>query len=793
MDSRRYLGQAGMEAAVLPSRAAYLIAGGSMAGFRTAVAHASSRWGGMTEPIVEVQASGLSPLHEQTVRVAKVEAFVNIDADFETAKKLAQGFGLPIVDHAVIRKSQVAFTCSLAAVMQFTDPAYPPLAASPTGALWQLAAAGCVEPRRSLEHVRVGRQEDEFGRYQLHEDTRIQSTLAQFGDYPSSPLRRAPTVLWVVEGGGFADSIDFWNTRALLPVYTMEMPMLLLPGAETVKHWVGFPEQVAGSLKSRLGEFTPDVALVSRSASPEQLLELASVLGLEPSEEEPWAGAGMPASPARTAPFTFRTDLDPTAWVTFERHYGLPTSFDVQVFADGPSTLRFTQPVRFNGYAGALVRFWGEPLLGLPTRPSIAELVHPDAQWRDGKLQLAFQTMPHQLAVQMTFPLLPQATERLLGDVTIRHQLSSAGRLGTALAERADSSALLDPGVYEAAIALTTPRSKELLKQLKGLRADGHPDADLAELAATWGGRSERRYLTADKLTAVRAEDRATALEQLCALGWAERGLESICPSCTSRSFVPLDQTTRTPQCPGCGAVSAYQSRAAHAAVHYRLDSFTDRASDNGLLPHLLVIAELCRRKPRSHFLPGTDVTFEDGTQEEVDIFGVWDGKVLSGEVKTSASEFTQAQLQRDVALSQRLGADVHLLASITPVDEAVRNAARELCDAAGLELEVLDQADLRPAAHKPAPATAADGLGWLRTATADLTALIEKGKPVSRGQVARILKTASGGAAPVPGHIAALSWALTEHGDHAADLLLRALGVLDAAIHMHGAAGPKA
>ncbi|MFD3890523.1 hypothetical protein [Streptomyces microflavus] len=111
--------------------------------------------------------------------------------------------------------------------------------------------------------------------------------------------------------------------------------------------------------------------------------------------------------------------------------------------------------------------------------------------------------------------------------------------------------------------------------------------------------------------------------------------------------------------------------------------------------------------------------------------------------MKTSASEFNEAQLRRGVALSRRLGADVHLLASITPVDEAVRNTARELCDAAGLELEVLDQAGLRSAAHKPVPATAADGLGRLRTATADLAALIEKGKPVSHGQVTRILKTA--------------------------------------------------
>ncbi|MFG2564690.1 hypothetical protein ACGFR6_04535 [Streptomyces sp. NPDC048567] len=792
MDSRRYLGQAGLEAAVLPSRAAYLIAGGSAAGFRTAVTRASSRWGGMTEPIVEALDLGLSPLHEQTVRVAKVEALVNIDAPPLAAEEIAEVLGLPVVALADMRESDAVFTCSPDEVRESTDPAYAPIAASPTGPLWQLAGAGCVEPGLP-EHARVSEREDEFGRYQLQGDTRIQSTVAQFGEYESTTPGHTSMVLWVVEDEGFADSLDFWNTRALRPVDTIDMPMLLLPGVNAVKHWLGFPEQVARFLGSRPGQFAPDVALVSRSASPDQLLELASVLGLVPTEEEPRAGARIPEPPARVAPFTFRTDLDPTAWVTLERHYGVPTSFDVQVFADGPSTLRFAQPVRFNGHAGALVRFWGEPLLGLPARPSIARLVHPDAQWRDGKLQFTVMPMSPQLAVPMTFPLLPQATERLLSDVATWHQLSSAGRLGTALAENADSSVLLEPGVYEAAVALTTPRSKELLKRLKELRADGDPDADLAELAATWGGRSERRYLSAGKLPNVMAEDQAAALERLCALGWAERGLESLCPSCTSRSFVPLDQTTGTPQCSGCGAVSTYQSGGAATAVHYRLDSFTDRASDNGLLPHLLVIAELCRRKPRSHFLPGTDVTFEDGAQEEVDIFGVWDGKVLSGEVKTSASEFTEAQLRRDVALSQRLGADVHLLASVTPVVEDVRNIARELCAAAGLELEVLDQADLRPAAHKPVPATAADGLGWLRTATADLASLIEKDKPVSHGQVARTLKTASGGAAPVPGHIEALSWALTEHRDDAADLLHRLLRVLDAAVHEHSAASPNA
>ncbi|MFD8814205.1 hypothetical protein ACFV23_22580 [Streptomyces sp. NPDC059627] len=84
---------------------------------------------------------------------------------------------------------------------------------------------------------------------------------------------------------------------------------------------------------------------------------------------------------------------------------------------------------------------------------------------------------------------------------------------------------------------------------------------------------------------------------------------------------------------------------------------------------------------------------------------------------------------------------------------------------------------------------TAADGLCWLRTATADLVSLMEKGRPINRGRVAQILKTASGGGAPVAGHIEVLSWALSEHGDRAVELLRGLLGALDTAIRERDAA----
>ena len=77
--------------------------------------------------------------------------------------------------------------------------------------------------------------------------------------------------------------------------------------------------------------------------------------------------------------------------------------------------------------------------------------------------------------------------------------------------------------------------------------------------------------------------------------------------------------------------------------MHYRLNSHLDFLSDQGVLPHLLAIAALQRQGKKSHFVPGVDVWFSQDLSDkpEADIFGVRDGQVLCGEVKTSASEFT--------------------------------------------------------------------------------------------------------------------------------------------------------
>jgi hypothetical protein len=125
----------------------------------------------------------------------------------------------------------------------------------------------------------------------------------------------------------------------------------------------------------------------------------------------------------------------------------------------------------------------------------------------------------------------------------------------------------------------------------------------------------------------------------------------------------------------------------------YRLNSHLDLLSDQGVLPYLLAIEALRRQGTRSYFLPGIDVWFstDDSDKAEADLFGLRGGRVLSGEVKTSATEFTAEQVERDVNLSSRLEADTHVLAATDDIPAETVETARQLCQAKGLELVVLE------------------------------------------------------------------------------------------------------
>ncbi|QMU68348.1 hypothetical protein [Streptacidiphilus sp. P02-A3a] len=777
MDSFRE-GPLTMQAAVLPSRAVYLIAKGSRSGFIRAVQEATGRWGGMTEPIVPVATDG--SVNHRLIRMlafADAQAAVNIDIDPVVAQKAAEALGLPLLS---LDQAASMATCPPSAVrtprqlpmqmgrgLRLADlqPQYVHAAADQP--LWHIAALGCpAEASLLVSRPAIGG--DDVWRTQLGRSALLCLTTEQLGEYHRLQPAEACAVAWITDPESLDDSLAFWNVRALSPLDSLAFPLVLF--TSDVLYWQQAAGQL-GSFISRSGH--SNVAIVSRSLMPEQLDELAGAMDLVPAGTVPSGDA--PEGPGHA--LTYRTDLDPAEWVRHERSYGMLADFDVHVLSGRPTLMRVPSPVVFQEHGGTLLRIFGEPLDGLPQRKEVAELVGLQAEWRSRGLQVAVSAGPY-WSFELNFPTLLDATRALLKATASSYALSQPGRLATALQGQADMRLLLDPGVYECADTLTTPRSQKLRRELEDAVAEQDAQrAELVEIASRWGGRAERRFLPARQVPLPQSMA-LEALEKLCVMGWAERGLQSTCPDgCRTTAFHPMPQASHQPVCPACQSPVTYTGESGNLSVVYRLNGLVDRAADHGVLPHLLVIEALTRDKPQSYFLPGTDLVLDgEATTPEVDIFGVWGGKVLAGEVKTSASDFDSEQLERDVKLSKRLGADIHLLASLDVVPTHTVGQARTLCWREGLKLVVYDRGQLRPEAPEDGRAdTAAEAFQHLNAAVSALSADLQKNPSRTARKSGLFLKTALDPRSPSGGQVAALEALITKYG---ADLIAPLSGV---------------
>lgn len=694
------IGQATAQVAVVPARAAYLIAAGSPAGFRRAAQEASTRWAGMTELIVPVTSRGhVAPAWKQLIEIGRVDCLVNVEVAGDAAVKVAEGLQLPLVDLRHIDRSGPSRWSIHPANVATDRPASSAYVMSTSDAapLWEITAAGDLTPEHTSDlgaeaFARRPRTADEIGRAQLSNLTLLDRTLEQFGEYQASngPFP-SPSVLWVTQPNSLKDCIWYWNCRALRSLTFAPLPMTLLPSSG-LEAWVDFDRQFIATL-ARPEDIEPDVVMCSLSVNESRLAVIADLLGLTRSTKKLRTAQRSPPPDLRSPPFTYQLNVDPRSFVTFGRAYGRTAEAVVQTGT--PRTmLSLDSPVRFTGSGFALLRVSSSALDHLPRRDSTAALVLQNADWSDGALQIRTNANSR-YRIDLTIPSLEEATWALVREAAPDSRLSDKGRLAHRLDEIASAQIVLEPGVHEVIRELTTPRSKELLRELARLRGEGHSDADLADLAAAWGGRAERRYRSAADLRSTVGKHASRAAEMLATESWAERGLEVRCDQCSLRSFVPLREAEARSTCPACRAERPYEA-APDLRISYRLNSLVDRASDQGVIAHLIAAAALRLRDPRTHVLMGVDMTLTPGTSTEIDLLGVHGGKVIAGEAKTSPVEFDESQLRRDIQNSRQLGVDQHLLVSPKPIEPAIVEQAAALTAKAGLELLIVERGDIR-------------------------------------------------------------------------------------------------
>lgn len=687
------VGQAIAHLDIRPQRAAYLVPAGSGDAVRQAIASASRRWGGIAEPIIPVSSRGrIAENWLRTLQLLRAHVLVNVGLT-----DLARSGAERRIGNASVPLDKLRGPAEGAHPL-LVRPAPPSgtVVLPPDGSLLQLAAAGTIPLDEVADWSQLGvgvyraRTDDECARAQLHGTTVLAVTATALGELQARNMFPGPAVVWVARANAVRDAVEFWNARALSPRRLHRAPILLIP--PNIEPWVNFAEHFASFLVVNPRN-EPDVVITGRSVPRQRLEAVRDLLQLHPHTGQRLRSTRRSIAD-RESPATAAIGLDPFHWLLFKRAVGARSSSLVQVVRP-TTTVRIASPINFDERVGGFIRaeISGPEQLNVPRRRAVAQLFLNDAEWGPSGVEVCTVPRPlYDLTLRIPSP------GEILGaslkpGVTV--QLSDKGRYAEAVARLAGGTEVfLEPGVIDVITALTTPRRSSLLRELRAAGRASVDDATLAELADEWGRKAQQSISTLPQISQVVGSNPTVIgriLNVLVPNGVVARGFLIGCDTCLIRTFAALPDVTRRPECPACGAQAEYRSNGREPTLHYRLNALVDRANDNGALVHLAAQAALERRGPQSFFLPGADVRISDRVRGEIDVVGTMGHDIIAGEVKTSPSAFTRKQLYRDIELTAAIGADVHVVAAIGPLDESKRSLIEHLTERHGLSDLILD------------------------------------------------------------------------------------------------------
>jgi hypothetical protein len=503
-----------------------------------------------------------------------------------------------------------------------------------------------------------------------------------------------PTIVAVVNPDSFADAVMFWNMRALAPVRFGRPPICL-----TRKEGVtdeGFFKLLEERIDRLIPRTTPDVIVYGTTVDSAEVDMVVGRLG--------WTidrGTGLTVTitarrqAPRAQPISIRIRKDPI-WVNWgRREVGAYTRQLVQLHRDH-TIVDTDSPVVFTNSIGGQIRarFWGAPELALPPGDRFGSLFQEHAIIKDGAVEI--QTAPDK---RYTFTLkLPEPSQLLaasLSEANVSFKPSDKGLLAAGvLARLRDRSVLRDPHTLPVIRALTTQR---IAYDIKALRAEFNSISDelLKQLAtALVNVRQDFRPLRdiASRIGGLSVIDIAPAAERLVETELAIRGLRVDCSICGLSSFLEMSDVGATVVCPGClsQARVAVEPVRKEAELHYRLNALVDRASDNGILIHLLAATALQQLNSRAYVLPGASLVI-DGQDAETDILALVDGEIGTGEAKPAAKYFADGQLQHDIQIATSLRAANHIMACLEPLPPDLVGKAVDLCRNQGIRLWTLE------------------------------------------------------------------------------------------------------
>jgi hypothetical protein len=543
---------------------------------------------------------------------------------------------------------------------------------------------------------------------QIAGTTTIETTREQLSELPGSQWIHAPSLIWVTaRGKSLEDAIAFWNHRAMMPI-SFQRPLVAIVAPSAFRR-PAVVTAIERGIRKNLWASKPDLLVCSST------VDTATLRGLIQS-------AGWTLYRRRKASFRFSVGQkrptqrqisagvgwEPAMFLAAPREVGARIRTFVQF--ERPTTLvSADSPVAFSGLAGGEIRarFSGPDELTMPPGNSLARMFHQSAIRVGNSIEI--QTAPQ---ATYEFPLqIPERAELLkasLAEHQYSYSLSDKGRYATGV-ERllGDLQILRGPLAIPVIRSLTTHRIDYDLQALRR-RFTEAPLDQLDEIARSLQDvrQVELPLPTIASRAKATTKEVGPVIEELVARGIVIRGLRVHCQTCGYRSFLTLSDTRPNATCPACLAPAAFISEN-EPTFHYRLNAMVDRASDNGVLVHLLVWNQLLRLDPKAWVLPGVDVTM-DKQGAEVDILALLGPAIWFGEAKTDAIDFKVDEVSKDLSMTTKVGAKHYLLACLETIPDAITRVAVTYGAANGISIWTLEglegslvQRQVSPPAHQ--------------------------------------------------------------------------------------------
>jgi hypothetical protein len=690
---------------IRPRRLAYMIRSGDRDQFLRAISYATTEWGGMGHPILQVQPNGrIAEWLWQIAEVTGPEVLIDYSGIEEARDQARDRLGSQVIDEPREGLMEPGAHALVAVPGRSLDGKR--IAMGNYGSLLERVALGVIpDAQRSMYEQAGGVLEDTIDERralhaQLHLESLIGLTLWEFPALRASGIYTDIVYVFCYPRLTTQQAIWFWNCRAL-SVPPFGRTRLVLAHQRSLRSM-----QAAAALQDAcLAKLPTDPDLFFGGSSPDELRKLATSLGLKESKTKRISMSFSSSERNLTeAPLTYRINVDPRALVMGERVGGKRRTLPI-VISGNSLTLHLSSPVDFNYRVGGHVRFDVEGIdsLDLPRRSAVASLIHDNATFTSHGLSLI--TSPNRTYdFTLRIPSSASVTSAMLEEIGWQWTPSDKGRYARALLSESagtDRIAILQSSsayrLVGQLVSLTSRKAEAIVKRVARVR--GLSDEDKRQLVSraltvatpVWKSANEIASQLRSRKGPVLAD-----LGELVRCGLVRRGLQFSCAICGMPNVFPLGQEGDMVECPGCGTIAPLIGpSAAEPTFLYALNSLLDRAMDQDVIPHLLALEYLTTHNEAIWGYPGADITGPNEEGRELDILAISRTGLVVGELKP-ADRFTHQVIDDAVELAHRLKAEAVVLGSLTRWSQRRRSHAETVARRAQLKLILLDRELLR-------------------------------------------------------------------------------------------------